>query len=174
MSSTVGASLIDPQKLYFGIIGDLAFFYDLNSLGNRHISNNLRILLVNNGIGAEFKLYCYPGARLEDDCSPYIAAQGHFGNKSHKLVKHYAQDLGFEYLCASNKDEFNNASKHFLNPEITDHPILLEIFTKDEDESTALEIIRNLDSNALGMLKKIAKGIFGDNTKQTIRRILGQ
>lgn len=174
MSSTVGASLIDPQKLYFGIIGDLAFFYDLNSLGNRHIGNNLRILLVNNGIGAEFKLYCYPGARLEDDCSPYIAAQGHFGNKSHELVKHYAQDLGFEYLCASNKDEFNNASKHFLNPEITDHPILLEIFTKDEDESTALKIIRNLESNALGMLKKTAKGILGDNTKQTIRKILGQ
>ena len=174
MSSTVGASLINPQKLYFGIIGDLAFFYDLNSLGNRHIGNNLRILLVNNGIGAEFKLYCYPGARLEEDCSPYIAAQGHFGNKSHELVKHYAQDLGFEYLCASSKDEFNNVSKHFLNPEITDQPILLETFTKDKDESTALQLIRNLDSNALGKLKKTAKGMFGDNTKQKIRKILGQ
>ena len=57
-SLTVGASLVNTQKLYFGIIGDLAFFYDLNSLGNRHIGRNLRILLVNNGLGFEFKK-CY-------------------------------------------------------------------------------------------------------------------
>ena len=54
MSSLLGASLVNPKKLYFGVVGDLAFFYDMNTLGSRHLGNNLRILLVNNGKGCEF------------------------------------------------------------------------------------------------------------------------
>ncbi len=174
ISAAIGASLINPSKLYYCISGDLAFFYDINSLGNRHIQNNLRILLVNNGIGAEFKLYCYPGSALGEDCNPNIAAKGHFGNKSHELVKHYAQDLGFEYMSATNKAEFMQTSKRFLSPEMTEKPIILEVFTNDEDESIALQFIRNLDSNILGKLKKTAKGILGDDAKQKIRKMLGQ
>src|SRR5690606_9835867 len=36
VSSLLGASLANPDKLYYGVIGDLAFFYDLNAIGNRH------------------------------------------------------------------------------------------------------------------------------------------
>lgn len=56
LSTLIGASLMNPNKLYFGVVGDLSFFYDMNSLGNRHVGNNVRILLVNNSLGAEF---CY-------------------------------------------------------------------------------------------------------------------
>ncbi len=35
VSSLVGASLADKDKLYSGIFGDLAFFYDMNVLGNQ-------------------------------------------------------------------------------------------------------------------------------------------
>ena len=49
LSTLIGASLVHPDKLYFGVVGDLSFFYDMNSLGNRHIKNNIRILVVNNG-----------------------------------------------------------------------------------------------------------------------------
>ena len=45
------------EKLFFGIFGDLAFFYDMNVLGNRHIDNNVRLMVVNNGVGVEFKFY---------------------------------------------------------------------------------------------------------------------
>ena len=55
VSSLIGASLVSPDKIYYGIFGDLAFFYDMNSLGNRHISSNVRILVANNGLGGEFK-----------------------------------------------------------------------------------------------------------------------
>ena len=55
VSSLIGASLVNPDKLYFGIFGDLAFFYDMNSIGNRHIGSNVRIMVVNNGLGGEFK-----------------------------------------------------------------------------------------------------------------------
>ena len=55
-STLLGQSLVNKDKKCFGLIGDLAFFYDMNILGNRHISNNLRFLLVNNSRGAEFLL----------------------------------------------------------------------------------------------------------------------
>ena len=41
MSALLGASLAKSDKLYFGVIGDLAFFYDMNCLGNRHVGSNL-------------------------------------------------------------------------------------------------------------------------------------
>jgi 2-succinyl-5-enolpyruvyl-6-hydroxy-3-cyclohexene-1-carboxylate synthase len=145
-SLIVGASFAHPEKLYYGITGDLAFFYDLNSLGNRHIGNNLRILLINNGLGFEFKK-CYAMAYrlLEDEVEPYVAAAGHFGKRSSSLVRHYAEDLGFEYLGASNKEEFDKTFKRFVSPELSERPMLFECFVTSEDESTALNIIQNRD-----------------------------
>ena len=55
VSSLIGASLSNKNTIYYGIFGDLAFFYDMNSLGNRHIGSNIRILVANNGLGGEFK-----------------------------------------------------------------------------------------------------------------------
>ena len=50
MSVMIGES-VETDELTFLITGDLAFFYDLNALGIRHIKNNVRILLVNNNGG---------------------------------------------------------------------------------------------------------------------------
>lgn len=143
-SMLLGASLANPKKLYFGVTGDLAFFYDLNSLGNRHIGNNIRILLINNGVGFEFKK-CYAMAYrlMGDDVDQYVAAAGHYGKKSPWLVKHYAEDLGFEYLSASCKEEFEKVVSRFVSSEITDKPILFECFVDAENESTALNVIQN-------------------------------
>ena len=49
VSALVGMSLANRDRLCFGIIGDLGFFYDMNALGNRHAGNNLRLMIVNNG-----------------------------------------------------------------------------------------------------------------------------
>lgn len=51
VSTLIGASLLKKDSLYFGLFGDLAFFYDMNVLGNRHIGNNVRIVVINNGGG---------------------------------------------------------------------------------------------------------------------------
>ena len=48
-STLIGASLGNKNKIYYGILGDLAFFYDLNSLANKNVKSNIRILLINNG-----------------------------------------------------------------------------------------------------------------------------
>lgn len=144
VSSLVGASLMNPNKKFFGIIGDLAFFYDMNAVGNRHIKNNLRIMLVNNGRGTEFRQYNHVAAVFGEDADPFIAAAGHFGNQSRTLVKHYAEDLGFEYLSAANKEEYLQNVDRFTTDENLPRPILFEVFTNPKEESDALYMIQRV------------------------------
>lgn len=156
LSTLIGASLADTKKLCFGVLGDLAFFYDLNALGNRHISNNLRILLVNNGCGGEFNMYNHPGSQFGKDTNLFIGAGGHFGKQSKSLVKHFSEDLGFDYLSACNKEEFTQNAEQFLATK-TDKPIIFECFTNSEDESNALKLLNTIvpDTSLKGQLKKV-------------------
>jgi 2-succinyl-5-enolpyruvyl-6-hydroxy-3-cyclohexene-1-carboxylate synthase len=174
ISALVGASLMNKNKLYFGIIGDLAFFYDMNVLGNRHVGKNLRILLINNGKGSEFRLFHHEAAQHGNNADEFIAAAGHFGNKSKSLVKHYAQDLGFEYLFAETKEEFEQVYKRFLYPKITDKPMLFEAFTNSEDESNALEKIMNIEANVKGKAKNMVKQVLGVKGINTIKKVMGK
>ena len=174
VSSLVGASLADPSRLYFGVVGDLAFFYDMNVAGNRHVGPNVRLLLVNNGKGTEFRNFNHPGAAFGDEADLYIAAGGHYGNKSHTLIRHYAEDLGWEYLSATTKEEYLAALDRFLAPGVGERPILLEAFTTNEDESEALHTMMTLTTSAAGMAKNAVKGILGQKgvnfIKKTIRK----
>ena len=178
MSSLVGASLAHPDKLYFGMLGDLAFFYDMNVLGNHHVGRNVRILLVNNGRGTEFRNYDHPGSAFGEDADKFIAAAGHYGNKSPLLIRHYAEDLGFEYLTASNKEEFAEMSKRFVTPEMTDRPMLFEVFTDSEEESKALNgmhhILIDTHIQMENKIKEGMKGILGEGGIKAVKRILGK
>ena len=174
VSSMIGASQAHADKLYFCVAGDLAFFYDMNVIGNRHVGNNIRILLVNNGKGTEFRLYGHPGAAFGEEADKYIAAAGHYGNKSHLLVRHYAECLGYEYLSANNKEEYLQELDRFLTPEVTERPMLFEVFTTNEDESEAIHVIRNLNVSAKGILKKKVKEAFGDKGIQMVKKMIGR
>ena len=175
VSTMMGASFARPDKLFIGVFGDLAFFYDMNVVGNRHVGNNVRILLINNGKGNEFRNYNHPCYFLGEEADRYVAAAGHYGNKSHYLVKDYATDLGYEYLSASNKEEFNAVIDRFLTPELTDNPMLLEVFTETDDESNALEQTLNIITDPKYILKRqiksIAKGIFGEDVVKFVKKI---
>jgi 2-succinyl-5-enolpyruvyl-6-hydroxy-3-cyclohexene-1-carboxylate synthase len=173
MSTCIGATLAHPEQLHFLMVGDLAFFYDLNSMGNRHVGNNLRIMLINNGRGAEFRNYNHPGAAFGEKADDYIAAAGHYGKQSHQLVKHYAEDLGYEYLSAENKEEYLEAVKKFVNAKITDRPIVFEIFTDYKAESDALQTVDFLAKGTEQIIKKIARkvlpGVFIDGIKKILK-----
>ena len=143
---TLGASLAQPEKPCYCVVGDLAFFYDLNTLGNRHIGNNVRILLINNGCGVEFKkTYALAYRLLEEDVMPYVSAAGHFGAKSPHVVKNIAESFGFEYLAASSKEDFGDAYKQFVTPKLTEKPLLFECFVNADDDIKALNTIHNRD-----------------------------
>ena len=176
VSSLVGASFADRTKLYFGVTGDLAFFYDMNVLGNRHVGKNIRLMVVNNAIGQQFKNpqraeILWGG--LENE---FVAAAGHYGNKSNTLLRHYAEDLGFEYMSARNKEEFAGHIERFCCKDVTDKPMLFEIFTDTADETEALRMISSLEIGRLLKMqrdtKDVVKNILGEKTVKSIKKIL--
>lgn len=173
LSSLVGASLVNPNKLYFGVIGDLAFFYDMNALGNRHIGNNLRIILINNGRGTEFRNYGHVASILGEDVNPFIAASGHYGNKSKELVKDYAENLGFDYMSASNKKEYQACLPKLISGETGNKSVILEVFTDSNQESLALEIMLNLEIDKKHNMKKAIKGLIGEKGVNIIKKGMG-
>lgn len=172
VSSLIGASLAEPNKLFFEVVGDLAFFYDMNSIGNKHVGNNIRLMVINNGRGTEFRNYGHIGHRFGEDADMYIAAAGHYGKKSHLLLKHYAEDLGFEYISASNKDEYLNNIEKYLNPKLTDKPILFEIFTDSKDESESIKIMKNIEVSTKNKAKKIVESAIGEQGIKIIKKII--
>ncbi|MCR5414951.1 MAG: glycosyltransferase [Kiritimatiellae bacterium] len=148
LSTVLGASLADPKRLHFAVLGDLAFFYDMNALGNRHVGRNLRILLVNNGKGVEFRIFNHPAYKFGESADRFIAADGHYGSKSRALVRHYAGDLGFEYMSASSKEEYLEVAPRFWSPAPAEKPMLLEVFTNGPSDSDALRLMTLIDGPA--------------------------
>ena len=170
VSTMMGAAFSHPEKLFIGIFGDLAFFYDMNVIGNRHVGNNVRILLINNGKGNEFRNYQHPCYFLGEEADEYVAAANHYGNKSEELVKNYAENLGYEYLTAKDKTSFLSVIDRFLVAELTDKPLILEVFTDTQDESDALEQILNFvgEKGSLNIVTKAKSAV-----KNMLRNSLG-
>ena len=166
-STLIGASLADTDKLHFLCVGDLAFFYDLNAMGNRHVGNNVRIILINNGRGVEFRKKDHPGYRFGMDADLYMAAAGHYGCQSKNLVKHYAMDLGFEYLAASTKEEFDEVAERFLVPSLTEKPMLLEVFPDFKDDVDNLDNLRHAMPDNRNISKKLE-----DTAKSIAKKVL--
>lgn len=172
MSSMIGGAITHPDQLHFLVIGDLAFFYDMNVLGNRHVGNNVRILLVNNGKGTEFRNYNHPAAQFGEDADKFMAAAGHYGNKSLQLVRHYAEDLGYEYMKASDKEEYLINIDRFLISDITDKPMLFEVFTNNENESDALKQMNTLISETSSKIEQSIKKIIPAPVKNVLRKVV--
>jgi len=166
LSTLIGQSLCNPQRLYYCCLGDLAFFYDMNSLGNRHVGNNIRILLVNNGRGVIFRKPTNIGNIFGVEADNYISAAGHFGNMSHQLVRDYATNLGFEYFSASSKEEFIENAEKFVSPTISEKPIVFEVFADVKNE-----IQGDLITPEAGIKGKVHE-LLGDDIFYKIRSIV--
>ncbi|WP_321479827.1 2-succinyl-5-enolpyruvyl-6-hydroxy-3-cyclohexene-1-carboxylic-acid synthase [uncultured Bacteroides sp.] len=164
MSTFFGQSVVS-QRLSFLIIGDLSFFYDMNSLRIRHIRNNVRILLINNYGGNEF--YQQPIRSTTDNS---IGAK--HGNKA----EGWAESVGFHYMTAQNEQEYNSKLNDFFKP-VSDTPVLFEVFTKQMTDVDSLRLvqksIRNIfDKNAA--LKNTVRSVLGETGIKTIKNILGK
>lgn len=119
MSTAVGFSAISDTPTFY-ITGELSFFYDMNSLWIRHKSNNMRILLINNNGGAV--MYDLPG-RPSDGNYPIYLATGH-----NVTAKGWAEDVGFTYISARNKEEVDAGIKLMLDF-TKNRPVIMEVFT---------------------------------------------
>lgn len=127
----------------FIVIGDLAFFYAMNAMGIKHIKNNVHVLLINNGGGAEFHIVPSHNELATIDL--------HIGASHHQNSEGWIKSLGFEYIAANNREDFKTKLKQFVDTR--DKPIVLEVFTDLEtDGQTVLETYRDLEKQ-LGEIK---------------------
>ena len=176
LSTLVGASLGHPEKLYIGAMGDLSFFYDMNDLGNRHIGNNVRILMINNGRGQEFRNYIHPAYKWGAAADEYVAAARHFGNKSADLMRHMAEDLGYEYMSASTKEEVLRVADRFLTKEKTDKPMFFEVFTDTDQEGKALYMLKHSKMEAKQVIKNTVrdaiKDVMGEDVLKKVKKMI--
>lgn len=172
VSSLIGASVIKSDKIYIGIVGDLAFFYDMNSLGIRHIGPNMRLIVVNNGCGAEFHIPACVTKRAgmeKEEINRYTSAQGHYGGKSRSLIRGMAESLGFEYFSVETKEEYMNCIDDVVAPPVGQKPILVEVFTESDDDAFSIKILTNLEKSTKGLAKEMAKSLLGAKNVQRLK-----
>lgn len=111
---------------------------------------------------------------LQGLCHGIGHSEGDCGNKSRQLVRHYAEDLGYEYLSAENKEDYLRQLDRFLAPGLTDRPMLFEVFTDSRDESDAIRIMNNLNVSTKGVLKEAMKSVVGEKGKEMIKKVMGR
>lgn len=166
MSTAFGES-VGTDELSFLITGDLAFYYDMNAMGIRHLKNNVRVLLCNNNGGMEFK---FGNLHTKTNVGDYIAADNHFKNS-----EGWAKTNGFKYISIRTKEEFNSSVDVFISP--SDSPILMEVFTTPENERQANDTFLALNwkgthnEEILKDAKSVIKNIIGENGIKIIKKI---
>lgn len=154
LSTLVGQAAV-TDSLCFLIIGDLAFFYDMNALRIKHIGNNIRILLLNNQGGGEFY---YNGSYIDE------ASDLHTCARHHTKAEGWVKENNFIYLSAHNKEEFTTALKVFMEAK-TDKSIFLEVFTEMKHDSDVVH-----DFYAIGKPEPVSP--FKQKVKEAAKFIL--
>ena len=149
LSTFLGQSVVTDELCYL-IVGDLSFFYDMNALGIKYIKNNVRIILVNNRGGVEFKLYF--DAEKNKSTDRFIAASGHFKN-----ARGWAETCNFEYIPIKTKDDFQTNRK--LMTEASAKPILFEVFVSDLDDGFGYRTLINENKSAFEAKSKTIKSL---------------
>ena len=112
-STFMGQCAVVKDKLCFLIVGDLSFFYDMNSIWNKPLSKNIRILMINNNGSGLLR-----GHNLK-------AVTSEHNTKAEGWVK----STGFEYITARTKEEFEKRLPYFLSDEPS-KALFFEIFCK--------------------------------------------
>lgn len=98
-STFMGQCAVEKSKLCFLIVGDLAFFYDMNSIWNKNLTKNMRILLVNNNGSGLLRNHNLKAVTSVHNTS----AEG------------WVRSTGFEYMCAHSKAEYEEKLKYFMS-----------------------------------------------------------
>ena len=111
------------------ISGDLSFHYDSNAFWNNYLSNELKVIVINNGGGGIFRII---------DGSKDTAHLEQFFETAHssKSIKGIADLYNLNYFSAANNDELIQTLPLFFNQ---NNVSVLEIFTPKEDNPKALD-----------------------------------
>lgn len=165
VSSFIGSALRNKAIEHYMIVGDLAFFYDINIVLDT-MPENVHLMVINNGVGTEFKNYNHRAAYFGNDADLFIAAKGHNGFKNPNLIKNLCQSNKVKYLSASNKDEYSKVKNAWM--ELNNGPVVLEVFTDDDDESMSLQYMNTM-ARSNGLKSIVKRSFLGP----VLKRIIG-
>jgi 2-succinyl-5-enolpyruvyl-6-hydroxy-3-cyclohexene-1-carboxylate synthase len=129
LSTAIGYAAT-TQRPTFVIIGDLTFFYDMNSLSIRNLPPNLRILLLNNGGGAVMHV------PLPQE---YSVVAGRHVSAEHALSpRGWVESVGMEYSAA---DAQGSAVRGiaWLTALADPRPKMLEVFSDKVEDIAQLK-----------------------------------
>lgn len=157
MSSFIGMASVRKELCYL-LIGDLSFFYDVNALWNRHIGENVRIMLLNNSGASIF--YVHPGEEALPEIEEFTAA------KHSQTAEGWALSCGFQYIKSDNQEEFDEKLKIF-HDDATGKPILFEVFTDKKQDALLLTDFYNKSK-----IKNLLSGKKGTLVKTAFRRVM--
>lgn len=166
VSTFIGQSAASPDTLNYLIVGDLTFFYDMNSVWNRYVGNNVRIMLNNNEGAALF--HFNQGVANYPKLNENVAAE-HFAT-----AKGWVESQGFTYLRAHTKEEFDCNLRKFLNVE-SETPIFFEVFTHKEKDAEIqhafydMITVKDTTEMVKNSAKKFIKNILGEEVVQKLR-----
>ena len=166
MSTFLGQAAAAPNKKAFLIIGDLAFFYDMNSLRLNSLGKNVHILLINNHGGSEFyynKTCIEPLGDLHTTARHSTQAAG------------WVKDNNIKYLSSTTKEEFDRNLVCFLN---SDEPVLFEVFTEMKSDAEIIHDFYNytkqhdIKTDIIRKTKELVKKSIGQEKAKKIIDIL--
>ena len=166
LSTFLGQAKIQKNGIALCVIGDLSFFYDINSLHHLEIPTNVRIVLLNNGGGSEFHLNT--GIDVIPMLDDFISA-GH-SNKAYG----WAKANSITYLSAKDEHELTGALDVMFSGE---GAMLLEVTTDIEKDSYAIKEMYKSNgyhtnlSNRNAKIKKVLTKLFGVQRMQRIVRV---
>lgn len=136
------------DNLAFLVVGDLSFFYGMNAISIKHRKNNIRILLLNNGGGAEF--------HIMPDSNSLPTIDLHIGAAHNRIAKHWVESMGYEYLEARDKESLAKMLPNFVSPAHV-NPVVLEVFT---DMKTDGEYVLSIYHEMEKCMKKVIESEF--------------
>ena len=162
LSSFLGQAVASPSKDAFLIIGDLAFFYDMNALRINSIPKKVHILLINNHGGSEF----YYNHIWQDKYSDL-----HTSARHNVTAEGWVKSNSIKYITANDKESFDKNLDTFINSE---EPILFEVFTEMKTDADTIHDIlkynrpKSLKSEVMRTAKEIVKKSFGQERAKKI------
>lgn len=110
-STFMGQCAVVDDRLCFLLVGDLSFFYDMNSIWNKPLKKNMRILMVNNN-GTDL----LRGHNLQAVSSVH-----------NTIAEGWVRSTGFEYMSARSKEEYDDKLKYFLSDK-SEKALFFEVF----------------------------------------------
>jgi len=149
MSSAVGFAAASDRPNFL-IIGDLSFFYDMNSLWIRRRPRNLRVIVINNDGGAIM--------HVPLGSSPQIGV--HVSAAHHTSVRGWVESLGICYASAKNFDDLNTALAGFMD-ESRNEAMVLEIFTEKTSDILQMK----------AFYEKIGQDLSGTSSKTRLKHL---